>query len=355
MIKRAVIYITVLFIMVMKYPFSVEAHEYKNFCYILSYDCPQSYYEYARNNLSNFIMSDEYAKEFTDIYIGTPFSFSDLNAGVYYFPVICDGSLKFLFRVYPDGDSFSAVLSEGLVEELSALASNTSTDTPMELHFLDRKIFAVINDEDYEIYTYPLYCENSTSELIDRQLFSVINIYDDSGIVINLSNNRDFSKYLSLSINETQGYNNHWCTAYCLASIIRTRKNISVSANDLMTIVYGANPSQSLSFPWINPSGYDVAHVSMLYNMYPMVLYTTASDTTLINEIDANRPCIVGMTSVSINHAVVLRGYSTTGIWSIWNPWYSYYENYSMGGSYLPAGYPVSYTLTPLKHAYYFN
>lgn len=112
-----------------------------------------------------------------------------------------------------------------------------------------------------------------------------------------------------------------------------------------------STPSTKASFPWN-----DIDTIAQTYGLNPIVLNTKASNNTLFAEIDAGRPCIVAMDRGEGKHAVVLRGYSTLGNWSIWNPWFENYENYSISGSYVPTGYSAAdYSYVPYKHAYNFG
>ena len=326
-------------------------------CYIATTECPTAYTTYATENISKFILSLEENINYDSISVGTPFAFTDVNADVYYFPVICDGSIEYLFRVYPDGESFSAVITAFLAEEIENLAEYTSASNPMYLNLVDTQIVATIGSNQYVLFEYPedMSMSDNGIETASITNYSVVDAKNPTNIELNLRQTRDIYEYISLDLIEEQS-GNSWCTAYCLATIIRTQTNYYTTAQGLMTIVLGSNPSTSTAFPWVSDDGATMVSVANQYGLSPTVLTTTVSNGVLTAEINAGRPCIVAMDRGAGKHAVVLRGYSTLGTWGIWNPWFDFYENYSMTGSYVPTGYSsTNYSYTPYMHAYNFG
>lgn len=341
---------------VMSASFCVKASGDNDECYVASYACPEAYYSYVSNNVSKYIQPLYDEKEIESIKVGSPFSFLNNESDVFYFPIIENGKIKYLLRVYPDGDSFSACLSEFLAYELDNLSENTSPNKPLCLQLVGNEIIATVGESQYILFTYPEEMAVYEGSRNSYQEYQVVNIKDDSDIYIDDTQYRFLYKYIPLSITETQS-GNSWCTAYCLAAIYRTKTSYTnTSASILMTLVYGHNPSTAYTFPWGSDNGATMSYISSIYGLNPVVLTTTISDAALIQEIDANRPCVVAMTTGTVYHSVVLRGYNNTaGTWSIWNPWFSTYEFYTMGGSYLPTGYPSTYLFTPYMHAYNFG
>ncbi len=326
-------------------------------CYIASTECPTAYIEYATENISKFILSMGENINYNSISIGTPFAFADNNADVYYFPVICDGNIEYLFRVYPDGNSFSAAITAFLANEIENLSEYTSESNPMYLNLIDTQIVATIGSNSYILFEYPteMAVSNNGINMASVNECSVVNIKNPTEINLDLRQTRDVSKYIHLDLTETQG-GESWCTAYCLAAIIRTQTNFTTTANDLMRLVVNRNPRIDDVFPWGSDNGSTMMSISAQYGLYPTVLTTTASNATLIAEINAGRPCIMAMYSGSSRHAVVLRGFSSYGTWGIWNPWYDYYESYSTSGAYVPTGYTAEdYSYRPYMHAYNFG
>lgn len=329
----------------------------KRACYIASVDCPDAYFEYAEANISKFILSLNAGLDTTKISVGTPFAFADNEPDVFYFPVMYNGTIVYLFRVYPNGESYSAAITDFLAEDIESLAHLTSVDAPMYLNCVANKIIATIGGNSYELFEYPESMVNENYGIPQRNAsaYSVKNIKISPAIQLDLRQTRDVYEYITLSITEDQD-DEHWCTAFCLAAIIRTQTNYTTSAQGIMTIVLGSNPSITTPFPWTTTDSSTMISVSNQYGLSPVVLGTTASNGTLCQEINAGRPCIVAMSAKGGNHAVVLRGYSSIGTWSVWNPWGTFYENYSMDGPYVPTGYSAAkWSFVPYMHAYNFG
>jgi len=243
---------------------------------------------------------------------------------------------------------------EHLAKELNSLASKTSVDNPMSINRVGTKIIAIIGNEQYTLYEYPDDISNGNSNVNSREVQKriIVDVKSSSDIELNLIQTRDVSKYITLNITETQAENN-WCVAYSLAAIIRTQTTFTTSARSIAIMALGANPSTQSTIPWDQ-----VSTISKKFGLNPKVLNTTATNSVLTAELNAGRPCIIAMfpKSGNMGHAVVLRGYNSSGIWSIWNPWYSNYESYSMNGSYVPTGYSASeLSLTAKMHAYNFK
>ena len=322
-------------------------------CYIATSDCPAAYINYATENVSDYIMSLGENLDYNSISLGTPFAFADADADVYYFPVICNGRIEYLFRIYPNGDSFSAAITNFLANEIEHLAQYTSANNPLYLNLVNTKIVATIGSDSIVLFEYPedMAIPENTTRSVSISHYSVVDAKAPTSIDLNLRQARYTSKYINLDLTEQQGTNS-WCTAYCLAAIIGTKTNYSATARGLMNIVFGSNPSTSTAFPWVSDNGATMISVAKKYGLSPTVLTTTVSNAVLKSEINAGRPCIVAMDRGSGKHSVVLRGYNTVGTWSIWNPWFDYYESYSMTGSYVPTGYPsTTYSYTPYTNS----
>lgn len=103
-----------------------------------------------------------------------------------------------------------------------------------------------------------------------------------------------------------------------------------------------------------------IASVSNNYGLYPTVLNEPAPNNELVNNIINGRPCILRMTtrSVDIDHTIVLCGYTIIGEsiqWCIWNPWLDHYEHFPANGAYVPSGHNAStHTLYHRMTAYNF-
>lgn len=326
------------------------AEEHSDGCYIASAICPSEYTEFAMENVSDYVLSFGNELSATNIFVGTPFSFADGNSDVFYFPVICDGHIRYLFRIYPDGNSFSGVISSFLADDIDSLAPLTSVESPMYLSLAGSKIIATIGPESYELFEYPSYlAAEDEAVTLTEESYEAKDIKEPLGINLDLRQTRDVFERIELDITETQ-QDEYWCTAFCLATIIRTRTNYETTAYTLATMQLGSNPDINTTFPW---SG---IYLAERYGLYPTVLRSLASNDTLVSQINSGRPCIMAVESSKYAHSLVLRGWGSTGIWSVWNPWFTYYENFSITGTYLPTGYkPTSENLyTPYMSAYNF-
>lgn len=334
---------------------ALAAEDNTSSCYIATTECPIEYTSYAATHISDYVLSlDENIMSYNNISVGSPFAFADSGADVYYFPVICDGSIKYLFRVYPDGDSFSAAITAFLADEIEMLAEYTSKNAPMYLNRVGTQIIASIGSNSYVLFEYPSDMSVADNEIEAASIndYPVIDTKTPIDIELNLQQMRNANKSISLDYAETQG-SNCWCTAYCLAAIIRTRTSFTPTVIDLMTAALGNNPSTSTGFPWDER----LRDIVGRYNLYPVLEYKTVEEWILRQEIDEGRPCIAAMDCgvAGQEHSIVLCGYNRT-TWIIWNPWYDFYESYSATGSYVPTGYDADkYSYTPYMHAYYFN
>ena len=65
--------------------------------------CPNDYIEYANSNIISFLESHcENGVPNVKIKLGSPFTFLDEGSDVYYFPVMFDDVIRYIFRVYPN-------------------------------------------------------------------------------------------------------------------------------------------------------------------------------------------------------------------------------------------------------------
>lgn len=134
-----------------------ESFDVDSELYIETTICPQEYIEYAENNIVGFVESyGEGNLSYSSIFVGTPFSFVDYDSDVYYFPVICDGTIKYILRVYPNNNnSFDAVISDFLAAELESIARYTSITTPLRLNRVGNYIVASIGSNSFILFSYP--------------------------------------------------------------------------------------------------------------------------------------------------------------------------------------------------------
>ncbi len=357
--KRMIVYVIVFSLLVVSVAgVTFASNEKLSDCYVYSYICPDSYYCYAENNITDYMVSinDGELPNYGSIYLGTPFTFMNTDSDVFYFPVICDGKILYLFRIYEYEDNIYGAISSFLADDIEKLSSQTSPETPMTLKMEGNIIVASIGSKQYELFEYPEYmsCSVPKEEHMSykTEQLTVVNAKKSAYDSIRMVQSRDVPRYINLSITETQPNGNYWCSAYCVAAIIRTKTSYnSVTAYTMAEHVFGANPSARVTFPWAS-----IDDVANIYGLHPTVSSTTISDYLLMNEINMGRPVIVAMDRGTDTHAIVLRGYTSIGIWSVWNPWNSFYESYASNGPYVPTGYPAStHSYTPYRHAYNFS
>lgn len=327
--------------------------------YVETTNCPQAYIDYAEENILGYIESySENVIPQGSITVGIPFAFLDFESDVYYFPIMINDEISYIFRVYPNGDNgFDSAISEFLAPELEKLSSLRSESTPLKMNRIRNKIIASIGDYSYTLYTYPneLYENDSLMRLNDISFelenTVVVDAKSDSRINIQFSpisrsSSNNWSYYINLNITETQGSNN-WCAAYCTATIMRTL-GYNATAEGIMSIFY-RKPVSSNSI-----TRQQVVTYAKSRGLNPIQVESTVPYETLRDNLRANRPVYFSMTRTGGNHAVVLRGYnSRRSTWSIWNPWINSYEVFSMYGNYVPTGYSSStYSYTYARTIY---
>lgn len=319
--------------------------------------CPQGYVDFAEGNIAGFVESYcEGNVPYTSIMVGTPFAFLDYGSDVYYFPVICDGVIRYVFRVYPNqNNGYDAAISSFLAEELESLAKVTSANMPLKLNRIGNEIIASIGNEEYILFTYPddmndvsLQSEvaNNRGTIATKVIDAKTNVGIDVVVDKSTRTTNSWSYYIDLDIIETQG-SNSWCAAYCTSTILRTL-GYSSTAEGVMSIFY-RRPGSSDSI-----SREQVVSYANMRGLNPIRVESTVAYETLRDDLRSNRPVYFSMSRSGGNHAVVLRGYnSRRSTWSIWNPWFTSYETFSMGGTYVPTGYSSStYSYTYARTIY---
>lgn len=320
--------------------------------YIVSSDCPDEYIEYAENNVARFILgNDEYSiTEFDSLYIGTPFTFSEANADIFYFPIYGDGNIIYFFRVFSNGQGgLSGVLSSVLVEELNEVAAGCSINSPIELTMQNTSIVATVGGVSEILMTYPDNFRTSDNVLDTRSSANQLDIISvKPEAEINFSNIpapiTDWnSKYLNLHGNipssswPTQKGNN-WCVAYAFSAILKYIGRADLTAEELMLACYGeGNYTEKTGMAEMMGIVY-----ARTLGSNPIMVNVAADFGVLSGEIWGDRPVELGM-GYYVNgrresgHAIVLRGFNaTTQTYSIWNPWYTQYETFEVGGAYVP-------------------
>lgn len=329
--------------------------------------CPNGYIEYVVNNIERVLSGTDPAEipEFGVITVGQPFSFLNEGSDIFYFPLLCNNEIVFLYRVYLGADGeYHGILSKHLVEELNEIASLSSVFEPLEIIMEDNVIKAYIGDTQHILYVYP---EEETSGK-KNILHSFAKMAETSTQTINVlsgnetitlayyatrgqTQNRDStptSKYLG-NINDIaeRQTTKPWCTAYCVAYIVRYLLGCDTLAVDVMHYFY---PSPTL-LPTHTMSINDAVEYAHYRGLDAYKTNRPISDPTMITQINLSQPVFVVLENQVPNastnehglHAVVLRGYDyPAGTWSIWNPWYLGFETWDMGDTYVPSGYSAS-------------
>lgn len=342
--------------------YAVEASE-ENALYVVTKKCPDAYINYANSNIRDFILSIDPSElpAVEKISVGTPFSFANPDSDVFYFPIIINGEIIYMLRVFQTkSGEYDGVLGKSFVADLNKILKCTSKNQPLVLMMEGDSVVTYIGKERNVIFEYPkgsidcvtnvqvadfkkvLYSKNEEYEVVDaikeigRMDISMAEDLFTSNNALRESGTPPY-KYLSTNITETQG-SNSWCAAYATAWIIRYVKgnNDNTTAQNVMNYHF-SNPTFSDSIGEAK-----VVQYANYRSIYPTHITSTLSNSSLIAQIVASKPVYLRMYrtvgSEKKYHAVVLRGYSNnTSKWSVWNPWYDYYDSFSMGGTYIPA------------------
>lgn len=322
----------------------------KGTLYVATTDCPQEYIDFAEEHISKYIMSMQDNLDYGLISVGSPFAFADEEADVYYFPVIYDDEIYYLFRVYPDGNGgYAAAITCFLAQELNNLAELTSEKNPLSLHMVGNKIVASVENSEYVLFEYPADLnEDAVSALsAGNALYSAVDVKKEIGFDLSFVKSRAVSNYIELDLIEKQG-SNSWCAAYASSTIMRTL-GYYCTAVDLIIYFY----DEPLSKYYVSETQIR-KFASDNFGLSPINVYYSISNELLYNEIDNGRPVYFKMMNIGYTsgHAIVLRGYDAEAqTWSIWNPWFTFYESFTMGERYVPTGhssekYAYAYTGT---------
>ena len=111
--------------------------------YISTKECPQEYIDFAEKYVMGFVRSVDPGElpENGILTIGTPFSFCNEDADMFYFPVLCDGSMMYTLRVYPtETGGYGAVLGGAFANDFNVFAEKTSPEKPLTIKMEDNTI-----------------------------------------------------------------------------------------------------------------------------------------------------------------------------------------------------------------------
>jgi len=340
--------------------------------FVYSKACPPDYTAYAKDRIDNHINSIDPSElpASGKITVGTPFSFSNTDSDIFYFPVLCNDEIIYLFRVYCTADgTFSGVFSKMLVDELNKIAKNTTPSTPLSILMEGSDIVAYVDQQRTSLYTYPATALYATST---KDLSRSISIAEDLEVISITEKNPSITfttsvaainstakaaattnstKSLPIGVNlgftshiiETQSgqYANYeWCGAFCTSWIIRY-VNGTPQRPHVVDVMSFHHP-YLMESDTLSPS--ETIEYANIWDIYPVYVEVPFAPSTLMSEIAADRPVYLrtedpvnGGGSNSGRHGIVLRGYnSTEQTWSIWNPWYNYYDSFDWYGVYVP-------------------
>ena len=101
--------------------------------------CPEEYMEYAPEAVARHLssygseMGVDYLSD-ENVQVGNPFTFANTNSDIFYFPILRNGNIFYIVRVFQksNGD-YSAISSEMLAKELNELSEKTDSETPLFL------------------------------------------------------------------------------------------------------------------------------------------------------------------------------------------------------------------------------
>lgn len=316
-----------------------------NAIYIQTLDCPSDVLLYAAENASRFIMgmNEEFLLNLDEVRVGLPFSYGKDASNLFTFPIFEGENVIYTLRVaYSLDGELNGTISTFLADELNEYRGSTSYDTPLLFKIVGNALYACIGDNSEQVFEFTDNDAPSTIGLTRENKQASLKTYDVSNSIdFNASwiQVRDPSRYINLTLTETQPSNNNWCVAYATAAILRTQTGYGHTARTIMAWYYGDNVSESQMLP-LNKA----AEYSRIYGGLMDTTYTSSglSNAKLMSQLDNIGPLLIDMTNRTdggkSKHSVVLRGYSMgNSTWSIWNPVNinRYYESFSMGGDYV--------------------
>ena len=326
---------------------ATDINEVSDNLYIFSKQCPEEYINFAQETVGYMLWDHSVENP----YLGTPFTFSNEDSDIYYFPIYSNGEIALTFRVHlgEDGE-FSGVVSPVFADDLNAIASMTSLSDPLRLVYTNKDEYAAVmfTLDDYEE-------EVQISPIVNDDKGIVATFLNDEFEIINCTPVEQIqvvpysraSKNLNLSIIEHQSDRTNWCLAYCTAAVMRY-KGVEKRAYQVMqetrktgeVVLDESVMGKERLVNYMRQYGFCTvkSEESPIYaNVY--------SD--IVSEINRDRPLIFNISKGSSAHAVVARGYEDVkGTVSIWNPYYKYYETVNSLDRYTPAEHSGVYHVT---------
>ncbi len=158
--------------------------------YLMSKTCPKEYVDYAQENIGRYIYSLEPSerRSVKDMKLGSPFSFCNTDSDLFYFPIITNGSITHMLRVYKKstGDC-GAVIGKSFVQEINELASKTSNESPLILMMEEDTVVAYINKERIIIQEYPQGTVGSDSYILPGEFEKVFSTKESDYIMVDIT------------------------------------------------------------------------------------------------------------------------------------------------------------------------
>ncbi len=157
--------------------------------YLMSKKCPAEYVEYARENIRRYINSLDPSDKpsVKDLKLGNPFSFCNTDSDLFYFPVISNGSITHMLRVYKKSNGeYGAAIGKSFVEEINDLASKTSKTSPLILMMENDTAVAYVNKERTVIHEYPSGSVESETYILPSEFEKYFNAKNSDYITVNI-------------------------------------------------------------------------------------------------------------------------------------------------------------------------
>ena len=297
---------------------------------------------YAIDTYQNLLNSHCYANGTNDnlnAILGSGFSVYDDSSVFYLYPVFVNNTVKYVYRVYKYGDSYSGVISEILAEELNnhfktisgvvsfymldgdLVAYNGNSSIVVSSSPVPKKLDSEVNSH---IFTFP---KSSTQILVNpytslkkSSLFNLFNIQPRASISLPID-------YL-----DRQG-NQPWCAAFTSACILRY-----MTGNTNITGAYIAGHGHIFGDQEV-PLSVIRSYANMHGVSVGNYINGTPAPSTVHNQMLLRCPIYLGMISErnsNNKHAVVLHGVDGNNF-IIRNPWYGFSETFIYTGIYSPA------------------
>lgn len=334
--------------------------------YIATMPVPAGATAHARSSIAGLLCNKHNLNRIT---LGTPFTLQGCDCDLYYFPVMYEGSIVGMYRVFTLSDgSYTGIYAEdpNMVAALNALANTTSRLSPAQIvvgQYED--LYAVTPTSVYTVL--PDYAGRVTPAISVRTTMdtvvmatepvSVVDVSESIGFVDNVGDTSlrataSSYRYLTWTITETQGEDN-WCAAYATAAICRYVLNTnSYTAKGIMRWAHPTASEENL--PKKSLSRIACVSYGQQQGLSPQIVNAWPGIATIKAEIDSDCPVYFAGERTGESHAFVCRGYNmntdsqgnNNPYFSVWNPWYPYTEIVYASTNNYTTGSGKVYTMT---------